>query len=193
LLTQVIVAQIDLEATWEFKEAFLQRDYSRELGTCFDGAVRLYHSRISDKQNPREHYLWLPYRLQQWGSTATTRLAGEVAQRATWRVLPPRFFSLLEDIDRARTRESAESALQQHVADVPDLSSKVESLVSLNQELKKQLQAAQENHTELEEEAHRYEKEIDEIHTLLEIAEQERDEAITGQWTSCSPGTTERT
>lgn len=177
LFAQVILATIDADATWEFAQAFRERDFDREIGVCFDGAARLYHPGLAREQNPREHYLWLPYRLQSFGAAATNRLAGEVAERVTWRALPPRFFSVLEDIDRARVRERAQNALQAKIVDVPDLSAKVASLEELVEELRKQLSASQEEHQLWEDEAGRYEKRLAESHQLLEIAEQELDEA----------------
>lgn len=177
LFAQVIVATIDADATREFAQAFRERDFDREMGVCFDGAARLYHPGLAREQNPREHYLWLPYRLQSFGPAATNRLAGEVAERVTWRALPPRFFSVLEDIDRARVRERAQNVLQAKIVDVPDLSAKVASLEELVEELREQLSASQEEHQLWEAEAGRYEQELAESHQLLEIAEQERDEA----------------
>jgi hypothetical protein len=177
LLAQVVVARIDADATREFEQAFVSRGFGREMGVCFDGAARLYHPGLSVGQNPREHYLWLPYRLQGFGEGATHRLAGEVAERVTWRALPPRFFSVVEDLDRERVRKQTQTALQATVADVPDVSQKVTSLEQLVQQLKQQLNASEEEHDFLEAEAIRIEKELGDSQQRLEVAEQERDEA----------------
>lgn len=177
LHTQVIVADIDSDATWDFARAFEERGFSRDFGVCFDGAARLYHPGLAPSQNPREHYLWLPYRIESFGSDSTARLAGEVAERVTWRALPPRFFAILEDVDRLRSRERAASALRAEVGGGEDLTARVASFETLVAELKQQLQVAQEERAVWEEEAERYERERNDNQTLLEMAEQERDEA----------------
>lgn len=177
LHTQVIVAEIESDATWDFAHAFEDRGFSREFGVCFDGAARLYHPGLAPSQNPREHYLWLPYRIESFGADSTTRLAGEVAERITWRALPPRFFATLEDVDRLRSRERAASALRAEVGGGEDLAARVASFETLVAELKQQLQMAQEERSDWEAEAVRYERERNDNQTLLEMAEQERDEA----------------
>lgn len=176
LHTQVVVADIDADATWELARSVEEHGFAREFGVCFDGAVRLYHPGPDSNQNPREHYLWLPYRIESFGEDSTNRLAGEVAERVTWRALPPRFFSILEDVDRLRSRERAASALRAE-AGGEDLEAKVASFEALVVELKQQLQDAQEERAPWQEEAERYVRERNDNQTLLEMAEQERDEA----------------
>lgn len=177
LHTQVIVADIDSDATREFARAVEDHGFSREFGVCFDGAARLYHPALAPGQSPREHYLWLPYRIESFGADSTTRLAGEVAERVTWRALPPRFFAILEDVDRLRSKERAASALRAEVGGGVDLATRVAAFETLVTELKQQLQVAQEERSLWEEEAARYERERNDNQTLLEMAEQERDEA----------------
>jgi len=182
LETQVLVAEIETDATWEFAEAFEAGSFKREIGQCFDGAVRLYYPGLYPGQDPREHYLWLPYRLQFFEGNATDRLAGEVAGRCAWKALPPRFFLALEDIDRERSRERAEAVLQKRIEDVSTLEEKVELLQGHIETLRTQLQDAQMERKQREDEAKENGEREAENYQLLEIAEQERDEAKNQKW-----------
>lgn len=179
LATQAIVVALHQDATWEFADAFASSGFDRQLGSCFDGAVRVYHAGLDPAHNPREHYLWLPDRLHDYSPNATERLAGEVAERITWRALPPRFFSILDDWDRTESRARAEALLQrQHETyRVPDLQAQMQAQTSEVADLRAQLQTAQEERQIWEREASDYESEVNELRRLLEEAEQERDEA----------------
>lgn len=177
LATQVVVASLHQDATWEFAQAFEDAGFDRQVGVCFDGAARLYQLGIAAARSPREHYLWLPDRLRDYGTRATERLAGEVAERATWRVLPPRFFSLLEDWDRTESRERADAILRHKAVESEDLASKIAAQSEEIANLRTQLETAQDERGVWEQEATDYEAKVNELRQRVEAAEQERDEA----------------
>lgn len=177
LAAQVVVASLHQDATREFCRAFEDDGFSRDFGVCFDGAARLYHSRIAATGSPRDHYLWLPDRLRDYGNESTERLAAEVAERATWRALPPRFFSLFEDWDRSESRERADAVLRDREAESADLAAKVRAQSSEIRDLRIQLQAAQDERCEWEKEVGDYESTVNALRQRIDETEQERDEA----------------
>ena len=177
LHTQAIVAHIDTNATWEFAEAFEKRGFPREFGNCFDGAARLYHPRIEADQDVREHFLWLQYRLRD-AANPTEVLAGEVAERVSWRALPTRFFSALEDADLARRRDDTRRVLEEGVERIGDFEQRTEALEAHVQRLRGELEATQQDMELWRAEVERLESERRVDHSLLEQAEQERDDAL---------------
>lgn len=177
LATQAIVASLHQDATREFADAFEACGYDRQFGVCFDGAVRLYQTTIDRSNNPREHYLWLPDRLRDHGQRATDALAGEIAERVTWRALPPRFFVIVDDFDRARSHYLAEQALKREAHDSKDHAHKLKEFEAMVHMLREQLQAAQDERALWKEEASSLESSAVEWRKIIEIAEQERDEA----------------
>ncbi|MCA9628995.1 MAG: hypothetical protein KC766_15050, partial [Myxococcales bacterium] len=177
LATQAVIARLDRDATWEFTEAFEACGYERQLGVCFDGAVRLYHPGLDPSHSPREHYLWLPDRIRTFGADITETLAGEIAERVTWRSIPPRFFAIIDDFDRTHSRLVAEELLRRKSDDSHDAQAKVASLETLVSELRGQLQQAQDERSLWEDEASSLEGKVADWRNLLEVAEQERDEA----------------
>ncbi|WP_143196163.1 hypothetical protein [Archangium sp. Cb G35] len=177
LSTQAVVVKLDDDATWLFADAFEELGFDREYGHCFDGAARVYQTGIKKSRSPRDHYLWFPERFETYGSTATERLAGEVAERITWRALPPRFFAILEEWDRNESRAQAETLLQRETANAKNLQLQSEIHAQEIAELRHQLRTAQEERTIWERDVIRHEAEINELRQLLEIAEQERDQS----------------
>jgi hypothetical protein len=169
LETQAIVVElVGDRATWNLADAFERAGLSREFGHCFDGAVRVYHPNLQASGNPRDHYLWLPHRIDSFGERATERLATEIAAVIAVRTVPARFFSLVEDWDSSARRvrfqaESREGAAAQE-----------KKLAALQEEV----DALREEREQWERERLEHETEIKELQLLLELAEQERDEAL---------------
>jgi hypothetical protein len=174
LSTQAVVATLDPGATWALAHAFTELGFDREYGVCFDGAVRVYQTGLRSSRSPRDHYLWCPGRLREHGLAATERTAGEIAERITWRALPHRFFAALEDWDRNESGSRTAELLRQ---EADGLHEHVAAHAKEIADLRAQLRAAQEEREVWEKGAGDYEVELNQMRQLLELAEQERDEA----------------
>lgn len=178
LAAQAVVVSLSPGATWAFADAFEGMGFHRDFGVCFDGAVRVYQPGLVKSRNPREHYLWLPGRLREYAPNATERVAGEVAERVTWRILPPRFFAIVDDWDRNESRARADVLLHREAEEAKSFEDKTRRLAEEVAELREQLRVAQDERALWEDEATNLESKSAEWRNLLEIAEQERDEAL---------------
>lgn len=169
LETQAIVVElVGDRATWNLADAFERAGLAREFGHCFDGAVRVYHPNLRASRNPRDHYLWLPNRIGSFGERATERLATEIAQVIAIRTIPARFFSLVEDWDSSARRVRVQAKSQEATP------AQEKKLAALQEEV----DALREEREQCEREREELEAEVKELQLLLELAEQERDEAL---------------
>lgn len=177
LAAQVVVVAVDSAATRAFAKAFVDLRFPAEFGSCFDGAARIYQTGLAANGNYRDHYLWLPDRLKALADQATDRIAGEVAERVTWRLLPPRFFALLDDWDRNEIRIRTDDLLRRDATESIAISAREQQHEPVLKALREQLRATQEERELWEREVSAQQRQIDELHQLLEVAEQERDES----------------
>lgn len=180
LATQAVVVALALRATWELANAFVDLGFERAAGVCFDGAIRVYQAGLAPDDNARDHYLWLSARLRGYGPTPearSMRIAPDVVDRITWRALPVRFFSLVEDWDRDLRHTRTEEVLQRASAVAADPVTPLETRAASMTALEAQLRDVEAEREIWEKQARDYEADVNALHRRVERAEQERDEA----------------
>jgi hypothetical protein len=107
-----VVCLTEPAACWELEEVLKGLNFHRSLG-CYDGAVRLYRPNLKTVSDPYDHPLWTANRILttplRWRGRT---VLGQIGEALSHQVSTHSWLSIIEDIDLAKWRSSAEALLK---------------------------------------------------------------------------------